>query len=148
VGPRELDARRCISYLTIEDRGLAEPELLEATGDWLFGCDECQDVCPFNRTAPAPDAVTEAFAHRGRFDGVDAEDLLRMDEAGHLQLATGSPLRRPGRAGLARNAAVVLGNHGGRRALPVLRDAAERDPSEVVREAARWAADRIEARED
>ncbi|MGD8860717.1 MAG: tRNA epoxyqueuosine(34) reductase QueG [Myxococcales bacterium] len=147
VGPRELDARRCISYLTIENRGLAEPALREAMGDWLFGCDDCQDVCPFNRTAPAPDVQTGQFAYRGRFDGVGAEHLLRMDEAAHLQLATGSPLRRPGRAGLARNAAVVLGNRGDRRALPVLREAAERDPSEVVREAAHWALGRIEARE-
>ncbi|MDH5674896.1 MAG: tRNA epoxyqueuosine(34) reductase QueG [Myxococcales bacterium] len=144
VGPRQLDARRCISYLTIEHRGAIEAEQSAETGDWLFGCDACQDPCPFNRTSPPPPAATAAFAPAARFEGLSAEDLMGMDDEAHLGFAQGSPLRRTGRAGLARNAALVLGNAGQRRSLPVLREAAERDPDAGVREAARTALARIE----
>ncbi|MDD9935554.1 MAG: tRNA epoxyqueuosine(34) reductase QueG [Myxococcales bacterium] len=143
VAPRELDARRCIAYLTIEHRGPIEPELRQDVGDWLFGCDLCQDVCPFNRTAPPPGEATAPYAPGTRFDGVEADALLSMDEDAHHDFAGGSPLRRPGREGLARNAALVLGNAGERRALPVLRRAAEEHDSDVVRDAAAWAVARL-----
>ncbi len=145
VGPYELDARRCISYLTIELRGPIPEPLRAPMGDWVFGCDACQDVCPFNRTALPPPEVTEPFAPGVRWDGLGAEDLLRMDEDAFARRFEGSPVRRPGREGMARNAAVVLGNGGDRRHLPVLREAAERDPSPVVRESARWAVGRLES---
>lgn len=147
AAPWELDARRCVSYLTIELEG-AMPEALRAgVGARVLGCDACQEVCPFNRTAPPPRETTRDFAHDGRWSGHDLASLVALDDAGFARLTEGSPAARPGRAGLARNAAVALGNVGGRRHLPVLQRAAREDPSEVVREAAAWALARIAARE-
>ncbi len=143
VAPRELDARRCISYLTIEHRGAIDELLRAPMGRHLFGCDDCQDVCPFNRTAPPPDATTAPFAPAPRLS-LEAVELLRMDDEAYIAWSTGSPLRRPGAERMARNAAIVLGNTRERRHLPVLREAASRHPSEVVRDAAGWAAARIE----
>lgn len=140
VGPRQLDARRCISYLTIEHRADIEASLRPGMEDWLFGCDACQDVCPFNRTRPVDPAETEPFAAR---DYPDAAGFLALDTDAFAALAVGSPLKRAGRAGLARNAAIVLGNRGDRRALPVLQQAAERDPEDIVRRAAQWALERL-----
>ncbi|MDD9968492.1 MAG: tRNA epoxyqueuosine(34) reductase QueG [Myxococcales bacterium] len=141
-GPRRLDARRCISYLTIEHRGPIEEDLRSRLGDWLFGCDVCQDVCPFNATGAVDPSLTEAFASR-RWD-VPVEALLRLDTDRFAALAAGSPVKRSGRAGLARNAALVLANTGARRALPVLREAAKAHDSEDVREAAGWAVRRLD----
>jgi epoxyqueuosine reductase len=146
VAERELDARRCISYLTIEHEGPIEPSLREAMGDRFFGCDLCQDVCPFNRTAPPDAATTTAFAPDARLAGVDAAAILAMSDEAHAAFTLASPLQRPGREGLARNAAIVLGNRGQARHLPVLRHSAESDPSETVREAASWAVAAIERR--
>lgn len=140
VRERELDARRCISYLTIEHEGSIDEALREPMGRHLFGCDDCQDVCPFNRTAPADPALTTAFA--SSLDR-DAQSILSMDEASYAGWARGRPLARPGREGLARNAALVLGNSQEKHHLPILRDRAENDPSPVVREAAAWAAARL-----
>ncbi len=145
VAPRVMDARRCISYLTIEHRGAIDAALRAPLGDWLFGCDVCQDVCPFNRGKAAAARALPALAPRAQLRGVQAEALLRLDEAAFAALLAGSPLRRPKREGLARNAAIVLGNRKARRALPVLQQAAQQDPSEVVREAAAWALQRIAA---
>jgi epoxyqueuosine reductase len=147
VGPRELDARRCISYLTIEQRGSIPRELREGMGSWLFGCDACQDVCPFNRTRPRPEAETTPFATHARFHEHDASALLTMDEAQFVAYADGSPIKRPGRVGMARNAAVVLGNVGERRHLHVLESAAREHDSPLVRETADWAAREIRKRE-
>lgn len=146
-GPRELDARRCISYLTIEHRGAIPEGLREGIGDRFLGCDVCQDVCPFSRTSPPDAALTEPFAPDPRWAEHDASSLLRMDEAGFDAFSLGSPVRRLGREGAARNAAIVLGNVGRKVHLPVLREAASRDEDEAVREAAAWALARIEARE-
>lgn len=146
VSERELDARRCISYLTIESRGPAPHELREGIGDWMFGCDVCQDVCPFNRTAPPPAETTRAFAPAERWSQGSPEAVLAMDEASFATWAHGSPIQRPTRAGMARNAAIVLGNRGDKRHLPILDAAAEHDSSPVVRESAAWAAGRIRNR--
>jgi epoxyqueuosine reductase len=144
TAPRSLDARRCISYLTIEHHGAIDPELRAGIGDWLLGCDACQDVCPYNHGhAREPSAMTGLAAQRP-WHALDAERLLQLSEAELLTITEGSPLRRPGRAGLARNAAIVLANTKTRRALPVLREAAERDPSPVVGESARWAIEQLE----
>ena len=145
AGPRELDARRCISYLTIEQRGPVPASLRAPMGDWIFGCDACQDVCPFNRTSPPPPEQTEPFRAADRWRTHDAAHLLRMDDAAFDAYATGSPIKRPGRAGMARNAAIVLGNRGDVRHLPVLDETARTHDHEVVREAAAWAATRIRA---
>jgi epoxyqueuosine reductase len=146
VAERQLDARRCISYLTIEHEGEIEPELREPMGAWLFGCDECQDVCPYNRTRPVAEALTEPFAPRLRSVELGAEDLLRMDDAVFERYSRGMPMRRAGREGMARNAAIVLGNAGDKRHLPLLEDRAQHDPSPVVRDAAAWAKTRLDKR--
>ncbi|MET0344585.1 MAG: tRNA epoxyqueuosine(34) reductase QueG [Polyangiales bacterium] len=148
AAPRELDARRCIAYLTIEQRGDVPEPLRAGLGDWMFGCDACQDVCPFNRTAPPPEADTAPFAPDPRWAARDAEALLEMDDAAFAAYAHGSPIQRPGRAGMARNAALVLGNRGDKRHLPVLTRAAEAHDHDVVRRAAAWAVGAITARSD
>jgi epoxyqueuosine reductase len=107
-------------------------------GAHLFGCDDCQEVCPFNRAAARPESETSPFAPDPRL-GVELDELLTMSDERFREWSAASPLQRPGREGMARNAAIVLGNTGDRRHLPVLRDAAERHESEVVRDAARWA---------
>lgn len=150
VGPYVLDANRCISYLTIEHRGAVPAELREGMGDWLFGCDVCQDVCPWNRKA----AVSEAsvFGARSRDEsGSDSEnvglqldplELLSLDEAGFRARFRKTPLWRPKRVGLLRNACLVLGNRGDSRAVPRLVGALQ-DEEPVIRGAAAWALGKI-----
>jgi epoxyqueuosine reductase len=142
VGARELDARRCISYLTIEQRGAIAEPLRPRLGSWIFGCDVCQDVCPFNRTAPLAHDATEPFQPAERW-ARPASELLTMDEAAFASYAEGSPIKRPGRVGMARNAAIVLGNSGDKRHLPLLAESARSHDSAVVRDAASWAAARL-----
>jgi epoxyqueuosine reductase len=143
VAPRVLDARRCISYLTIELRRDVPEELREGIGDWLFGCDVCQEVCPWNRKAPAGEA---ALAPRGDLAALDARELLALDDAGFRARFEGTALYpRPGRAAVLRNAALVLGNVGDASALPALRTALNDDEA-IVREAAAWAIGRVEKR--
>lgn len=146
VGPRQLDATRCISYLTIEHRGAIPLALRQPIEDRFLGCDACQDVCPFDRTAPPEPSATEPFAPDPRWKNTRAEDFLRMSAEDFDELSIGSPLRRLKRVGAARNAAIVLGNVGAKRHLPVLREARERDPDESVRDAAEWAIACIESR--
>ena len=150
VAARQLDARRCIAYLTIEHEGPIEDSLRAQMGPWLFGCDACQDVCPFNRSSQRHDTSCEPdpFAPRGRVLGLGAEDFLRMDDACFDRYSRGSALRRAGRESMARNATIVLGNSRERRYLPILTRAAERDGSEVVRDAARWAIERLSEGDD
>lgn len=138
VASHVLDARRCVSYLTIEHPGPIDEGLRPAMGDRLFGCDDCQDVCPFNRTAPPPLEETSGFAPDPRWRDVSPEAILAMEPERWEALAQGSPLARPGWERMARNAAVVLGNVGGRRHLPVLQAHSER-VSGSSREAAAWA---------
>jgi len=143
VQERQLDARRCISYLTIEHEGAIDESLRPDIGDWLFGCDVCQDVCPFNRAA-LPDAqVTLAFRRDARHVELGAEDFFALDTPTFDRLTGGSPLRRAGREGMARNAAIVLGNSKDKRYLPVLQRAAEQHDDDVVRETAAWAAQQL-----
>ena len=143
VGPGEVDGRRCISYLTIEHRGPIEPALEGAMGDWMFGCDACQDPCPFNRTSPAPEEVTAPFAPHERWQRLSAADFLTMEEGDVTEALVGSPLKRAGAESLARNAAIALGHAGDRHHLPILDQAAKDHPSTTVREAATRAATRI-----
>jgi epoxyqueuosine reductase len=154
ASPFVLDARKCISYLTIEKKGAIPVDLREGIGTHLFGCDECQTVCPFNagtalgtRRADARSPLAhddgDPFAPLERWSRTELEDLLSLDEQGHRALAEGSPVKRAGRAGLARNAAIVLGNRGDARALPSLRAAASGHDDPDVREAAAWACARL-----
>jgi epoxyqueuosine reductase len=146
VSERELDARRCISYLTIEQDGPVPEPLRAAMGDWIFGCDACQDVCPFNKTAPPPEQETAPFAAHARWAELSAAELLALDEENFKLYAQGSPIKRAGRVGMARNAALVLGNRGDKRHLPLLEQAASGHESALVREAADWAARNVRAR--
>ena len=146
--PFVLDARRCVSYLTIELRGAIASELREGVCTHLFVCDDCQTVCPFNAGtgARAPLEATDGdpFAPLERWSHMSLESLLGLDEASWSALFRGTPLRRTGRSGIARNAAIVLGNRRDRAALPALRAAACGHDDPVVREAASWAISRIE----
>jgi epoxyqueuosine reductase len=138
TAPYVLDARRCISYLTIEHRGLIDESVRSGIGDWLFGCDVCQEVCPWNRKAqPTREATFAAAAPPGPLDA-----LLGLDERAFRARFAGTALMRAKRSGLLRNAATVLGNRGAGRALGALRGAAD-DADPVVRETARWALGRI-----
>jgi len=138
--PYVLDARKCIAYLNIELRGPIPGELREGIGDWLFGCDLCQEVCPWNRKAPR--SGEEAFLPRADLAPADARALLRLAPNEFDEMFRGSPLMRPRRAGLLRNAAIVLGNAGDRSAAPDLA-AALADDEPVVRGAAAWALGRL-----
>src|ERR1019366_525444 len=150
--PFVLDPRRCISYLTIEHRSSVEPALREAVGEHLFGCDDCQTVCPFNAgatpRAPLWADDGDPFAPLERWSRVDLEQLLTLDEPAWEAVSQGSPVKRAGRAGIARNAAMVLGNTGAPSALPALRRAAAAHDDPTAREAAAWAIARIRARHD
>jgi epoxyqueuosine reductase len=150
AAPFVLDARRCVSYLTIEQKTPIAPDLRATMGEHLFGCDDCQTVCPFNAGIGAGSLLGGAdgdpFAALERWSRLHLEDLLSMDETAWRVASEGSPLRRTGRAGLARNAAIVLGNEGDAVALPALRAAARGHDHPMVREAAAWAIDRIEGR--
>ncbi len=143
VGAGTLDARKCISYLTIESKLPMPLELRPAVGNWLFGCDVCQDVCPWNRHAgrsPTP------FPADADLIALDPVELLAMSEAEFRKRFKPTPLFRPKWAGMRRNATIVLGNVGDERALPTLA-LAEADANEVVREAAAWAIEQIRHRQ-
>jgi epoxyqueuosine reductase len=144
--PRVLDARRCISYLTIEHRGSVPDEHREAIGEWVFGCDTCQDVCPYNQTARAEHAVLDAFVPDDRWTQVEMRSLLSMSEEAFAGWAEGSPLKRARAEGFARNVLIVLGNRGNRSHLQVLDEARQHHASGVVREAAQWAHERLTRR--
>jgi epoxyqueuosine reductase len=147
AAPWVLDARRCVAYLTIELEGAIPEDLRPAVGARVLGCDVCQEVCPYNRTAPPPAHTTADFAPDPRWSRVDLAALLQLDDERFARLTAGSPAARPGADGMARNAAVALGNVGGRVHLPVLQGVAASHRSATVREAAAWAAARIEGRE-
>jgi epoxyqueuosine reductase len=142
AGPYQLDARRCVSYLTIELRHDVPEELRPGLGDWVFGCDVCQEVCPWNRKAP----TATSFPARADLVSLDPVELLGLSAEEFRRRFGGTALTRPGRAGLLRNAALVLGNRGDAAALPALRRALD-DAEPLVREAARWAVARIEERQ-
>ncbi len=133
TAPGVVDARLCLSYHTIENPGRVPPEVRERTGSWVFGCDICSEVCPWGRKAPD---LSERFGtHRFLEEGPVA--WLERTE-GFEERTEGSPLRRPGRAGIARNAAIALAAAPDERGLLALRKALREDPSAVVREAAGW----------
>jgi len=143
VAPGVLDSRQCISYLTIEMRGPVREELRAPLGDWLFGCDVCQEVCPWNRKAPPGQEA--AFMPGADVESVDAAALLGMSDEQFRARFRGTALMRTRRRGLLRNAALVLGNVGDATALPAL-ERALGDPEALVREAAQWAIERIRQR--
>ena len=149
TAPFQVDARRCLSYTTIEHRGFVPEELRHAQRDWLFGCDVCLEVCPFTKRSQRrtnlgderpvplrPHAIVRTWT---------LVDVLAMDERRYQSEFTGTAMRRATRSGLRRNAAIVLGNRGDDRALAALTMAlADEDP--VVRGHAAWAIGRIDPR--
>ena len=118
VAPYVIDNRKCISFLTIELRGAIPRELRPLMGDWVFGCDICQEVCPVNRKA-APTLEAE-FRKRHDFDAPELLPLLDLDEGGFRERFNGSPIRRARKAGLQRNVCIALGNIGDPVAVPAL----------------------------
>ena len=136
VAPRVLDASRCISGISIEDHGPVPPALRPGMGDWVFGCDVCQEVCPWNRHAPGSTEPT--FQPRDGEAGLSLADLLRLDEAGFRERFKGSSLRRAKRRGLLRSAAIALGNRPHAASFDALAAALD-DEEPVVRGAAAWA---------
>ena len=137
--PYVLDARRCISYLTIEHRGDMDDALRESVGEWLFGCDICQDVCPWNAKAvPTREPALRAAGPLGPI-----AELLALTPPAFRARFHGSAMTRAKRAGLLRNAAIVLGNRRDPAAVPALRLALG-DPAPEVRSAAAWAMERFE----
>jgi len=139
VEPRVLDAGRCISTLTIEDRGPIAADLRAGIGDRIFGCDICQEVCPWNRHAPG--SAEPAFQPRHGESTLSLVALLGLDEPAFRARFAGSPILRAKRRGLLRSAAVAVGNHPDPAAWPALL-AALGDDEPVVRGAAAWAVGR------
>ena len=143
TGPYVLDARRCLAYLTIEHRGDIPAEYREAIGEWVFGCDVCQEVCPWNRkAAPAREPELTPMAPFPRLTA-----LLDLDRDRFRARFRGTALTRAKRAGLLRNAAIVLGNRRDRNAVPALRRALGDEDAGVARAAA-WALERIERQDE
>ena len=135
--PYVLDARKCIAYLNIELRDAPVPEHLRSgMGDWLFGCDDCQDVCPWNRKAAA--STESIWQPAADLNPADCASFLKMTDEEFRKRFKGTSLQRTGRAALARNAAIVLGNQQNTDNIPALQHALN-DESELVRDAAAWA---------
>ncbi|MEW5957359.1 MAG: tRNA epoxyqueuosine(34) reductase QueG, partial [Chloroflexota bacterium] len=139
--PYILDSNRCISYLTIELKGAIPVELRPRLGNWIFGCDECQEICPwvrrYSQPTPKPFLSYEPDRIAPRL-----VELLALDDRGFQARFKGTPLRRTKRRGLLRNVAVALGNWGSPEALPVLAQALH-DPEPLIREHAAWAISQI-----
>jgi epoxyqueuosine reductase len=138
--PGVVDARLCISYLTIENKGEIPRHLRPLVGDWAFGCDVCQEVCPYNKTKAARSRWPEFSEEAGTGPYLEIVEVLgiRTEEEFERRFA-GTPLTRPGRAGLLRNCCVAAGNLGLRRALPALIRCLREDESPLVRAHAAWA---------
>jgi epoxyqueuosine reductase len=147
VAPGKLDASRCIAYLTIEKRGAIAEELRPAMGHHLFGCDICQDVCPWNNKPDnAPASTAPEFQPIAKFFHPDLLWLAAMNEEIYRDTFRGSPVKRAKFSGLRRNVAVAMGNSGNREFVPALRKMAEGDDP-VVAEHARWAIARLERKD-
>ena len=142
VAPYQLDSNRCISYLTIEKRGAIPQEMREGMGRHVFGCDICQDVCPWNRKAPATGAGE--FQPREGLVNPALEWLAEMSPEEFREKFHRSPIRRAKRNGLRRNAVIAMGNSGDRRLVPVLEKLAD-DEDELVAEHARWALTKLKS---
>ncbi|MEE4452298.1 tRNA epoxyqueuosine(34) reductase QueG [Novosphingobium resinovorum] len=141
--PYRLDARRCVSYLTIEHKGPVPEDLREGLGNRIYGCDDCLAVCPWNKFAETAHTM-KAFLPRAELTAPRLADLLTLDDAGFRKLFSGSPIKRIGRDRFVRNCLYAAGNSGSAALLsqvePLLAD-----PDPAVAEAARWAKGRLHA---
>jgi len=139
--PYRLDARRCVSYLTIEHKGPVAEDLRERLGNRIYGCDDCLAVCPWNKFAATAHRM-KAFLPRAELTAPDLADLMTLDDAGFRQLFSGSPIKRIGRDRFVRNCLYAAGNSG----RPELLDQVEAlldDADPAVSDAAAWAAERL-----
>ena len=139
--PYRLDARRCISYLTIEHAGPIPEEFREGIGNRIYGCDDCLAVCPWNKFAAAARANL-AFAPRAELAAPALADLLALNDAGFRQVFAGSPIKRIGRNRMVRNCLIAAGNSGDPALAPIVASLLD-DADPVVQEAAAWAAARL-----
>jgi len=141
IAPHQLDSNKCISYLTIEKRGAIPEQLRTGMGPQVFGCDICQDVCPWNRKAPSTEKPE--FQPREGLVNPALAWLAELSEEEFREKFRGSPIKRAKRNGLRRNALIAIGNAKDRSLLPVL-DRAINDPDVSVSDTARWAREQIE----
>lgn len=142
-GPYQLDPRRCLSYLTIEHRSGIADELADRFGDWAFGCDVCQDVCPWNKTSPARSSE-DGFKPADSLNPLELGELLAMDDASFRQRFRGTPLFRTKRDRVLRSALLVAAGKPFKQLAPVI-ESRTHDPSPIVADAARWALTRLRA---
>ena len=141
VGPHRIDARRCISYLTIEHDGAIPEKFRRAMGNRIYGCDDCLAVCPWNSFADAA-AANRAFLPRAELAAPRLADLLALDDAAFREMFSGSPIKRIGIKRMIRNCLIAAGNSGDVALTPSIeRHACDPDP--VIAEAARWALDQL-----
>ncbi len=138
--PYQLDARRCISYLTIEHKGPVDPALRPGIGNRIYGCDDCLAVCPWNKFAQ--EAAEVKYYARPDLLAPKLADLARLDDAAFRALFSGSPIKRIGRDRFVRNVLYAIGNSGDRRLQAVAQDLCE-DKDSAVADAARWAVQRL-----
>jgi epoxyqueuosine reductase len=143
TGPHELDARRCISYLTIELKGSIPVEFRASIGNRIYGCDDCLAACPWNRFAREGNLMKPHA--REDLNAPGLLELLQLDERGFKEKFEGTPMLRTKRRGLLRNVCVALGNVGDASALPAL-ERASKDPEPLIAEHAAWAMERIRRR--
>ena len=141
TGPGRIDARRCISYLTIEHAGPIPEEFRAAIGNRIYGCDDCLAVCPWNRFADSA-AANRAFLPRAELAAPRLADLLGLDDAGFREMFSGSPIKRIGRNRMIRNCLIAAGNSG-EAGLTVSVEQHLADPDPVIADAARWAMGRL-----
>jgi len=139
--PYEIDAGRCISYLTIEHKGPIPEEFREAMGNRIYGCDDCLAACPWNKFAQV--SVEAAFHARVELGAPDLGDLAGLDDAGFRQVFSGSPIKRIGRNRFVRNVLIAIGNSGESKYLQVTTQLLQ-DMDETVRETAGWALKKLE----
>ena len=139
--PYQLDARACISYLTIEHKGPIPHQYRKAMGNHIYGCDDCLAACPWNKFAQAG-AANKAFLPRAELTAPALADLLALDDASFRQVFSGSPIKRSGRDRMVRNALVAAGNSGDAALIEPVQALLE-DEDDAVREAAGWALDQI-----
>ncbi len=143
IGPKHrIDARKCISYLTIEHDGPIPEKFREAMGNRIYGCDDCLAVCPWNRFAAAA-AANRAFLPRAELTAPSLSDLLRLDDAAFREMFAGSPIKRIGRNRMIRNCLIAAGNSGSSQLAPSV-ESHLGDPDSVLAEAASWALAKIQ----
>jgi epoxyqueuosine reductase len=140
--PYQIDARRCISYLTIEHKGPIPEEFRTAMGNRIYGCDDCLAICPWNKFARA--ASETAFHARAELKLPGLDELAALDDAAFREVFSGSPIKRIGRDRFVRNVCIAIGNSGAPRFVPLLEDLVQ-DASALVRGAAAWALLQLDA---